>query len=93
MHSVLPSPLRNTKSLFLNEESIKMTNTPTMVVNRPQSPRQFFEKLYGHLETTAATTASSVTIENENFPNSIVKPLSSPIRSDISSSSDYVVER
>lgn len=91
MNSVLPIPIRNTKTMFINEEPIKMT---PIVVNRPQSPRQFFEKLYGHLETTTATTAPNSTVENENYTsNSIVKPLSSPIRSDISSSSDYIVER
>lgn len=41
-----------------NSDSLKMLKTSdfdntnqTVVINRPSSPRRFFERLYGHLET------------------------------------------
>lgn len=84
MHSILPpTPLRNDKLVYDNEP-LKITATP---VNRPQSPRQFFEKLYGHLETTVAS--NSANNEDGKF-NTCAKPLGSPVRSEISSSSDYI---
>lgn len=85
MHSILPpTPLRSGKLVYDNEP-LKITTTP---INRPQSPRQFFEKLYGHLETTVVAS-SGATNEVGKF-NPCEKPIGSPVRSEISSSSDYI---
>lgn len=69
-----------TNQILINSEysSDSISNKKTCVpINRPQSPRQFFERLYGHLENTPTN-------------NLTPKPIISPVRSDISSSSDYI---
>lgn len=62
-----------------------VTSTTTLkapvATHRCSSPRQFFEKLYGHLETPNSTTITEP------------KPIESPIQSDVSSSPGFVDER
>lgn len=61
-----------------------MKNSAGVVINRPQSPRQFFEKLYGHLENNGNNN------NNNHIDTTIIgRPIISPIiESDISSSPD-----
>lgn len=49
------------------------------IVHRPQSPRQFFERIYGHLENSS----------NNNVDVNHIKPIS-PIASELSSSPDLI---
>ena len=51
-----------------NDTNIKNTN---IIINRPSSPRQFFERLYGHLECTTNVTATHHQKQN-NSPNSSI---------------------
>lgn len=50
------------------------------IVHRPQSPRQFFERIYGHLENTSNNNV--VDVNN-------IKPIS-PLASELSSSPDLI---
>lgn len=43
----------------LNKEMKKSSTTVPIVGVRPSSPRQFFERLYGHLENADAKTICS----------------------------------
>lgn len=56
----------------------------TKAVNRPQSPRQFFEKLYGHLETSSA---ASPVCDDKKIDRQY-SPIFSSRHSEISSSPD-----
>lgn len=66
----------NMRSVYSN--SVK-ENLKT-IVHRPQSPRQFFERIYGHLEN-----ASNNNVVNVNK----MKPIS-PLPSELSSSPDLI---
>lgn len=56
----------------------------TKAVNRPQSPRQFFEKLYGHLETPSVAS----NICDDKKIDRQYSPMFSSRHSEISSSPD-----
>lgn len=64
-------------------------NASTIIVNRPQSPRQFFEKLYGHLENTSTNNNNS---NNQSGHDVIPLPIASPMESEISSSSPEITD-
>ena len=66
------------------------------IVNRPQSPRHFFERLYGHLENSENSVKQNSCNNNNNNNNNdnssdticIQPSIISPLRSELSSSSD-----
>lgn len=62
---------------------VSSTIKSTTPLNRPSSPRQFFERLYGHLETSSSVNTSI----------SDAKTNVSPIQSEISSSPEFLDER
>lgn len=68
--------MQSNTSVSLPSELSKIDNKNT-VVQRPSSPRQFFERLYGDLETNDSNNKSTC----------------SPVRSELSSSPDYLDER
>lgn len=72
-----PTVVSNVRSVYNNS----VTKNLKTIVHRPQSPRQFFERIYGHLE-------------NSNSNNNVVdvnnmKPIS-PLASELSSSPDLI---
>lgn len=57
--------------------NLKNNPQKTIVTStRPSSPRQFFERIYGHLET-----------------DNNVKPVCSPVQSELSASPDFLNDR
>lgn len=65
-------PVRNSERSDKNDAIISSTG-----VIRPSSPRQFFERLYGHLENS----------------DSNPKEICSPVQSELSSSPDLIDDR
>lgn len=66
----------NVRSVYNN--SVNKNSKTT--VHRPQSPRQFFERIYGHLENSSNNNV--VDVNN-------IKPIS-PLASELSSSPDMI---
>lgn len=73
MHS---TGVLNTRSVYNNSVSKSLKT----IVHRPQSPRQFFERIYGHLENSTNNNVVDV---------NIMKPIS-PLPSELSSSPDLM---
>lgn len=66
----------NVRSVYDNAVSKNLKT----VIHRPQSPRQFFERIYGHLENSSNNNV----VEVNN-----IKPIS-PLASELSSSPDML---
>lgn len=75
----------STTNNSFSDTSMYVTSSTTLktpaTAHRCSSPRQFFEKLYGHLETPNSTTVAEP------------KANESPIQSDVSSSPGFLDER
>lgn len=69
---------KQTKKMQSTKEFVDLTkNNNTIGAPRPSSPRQFFERLYGHLESTDSNS----------------KTVCSPGQSELSSSPDILDDR
>lgn len=66
----------NVRSVYSNSVNKNLKT----IVHRPQSPRQFFERIYGHLENSS---------NNNELDVNNIKPIS-PLASEISSSPDLI---
>lgn len=73
-----------TKIEVANSDSLKMIKTSdydnanqTVVINRPSSPRRFFERLYGHLETKRTNEDHTPLLKVTDSPKSSSSSVSS----------------
>lgn len=68
------------KKVFLSDQDMEPTNDKSLIIStktnvissivRPSSPRQFFERIYGHLENTTAISKNVFASEQSELSSS-----------------------
>ncbi|KAL3279945.1 hypothetical protein HHI36_017451, partial [Cryptolaemus montrouzieri] len=48
---------------------------PKTKTSQPCSPREFFERIYGHLENSKERTLSSNQLKNDEKPSDLIAPI------------------